>query len=276
MMTARSFVMAGFVGMMALATACSAPDAEDVNVEPTHDVTPASVNTSTTVTYSGQGLNSNPDGQGGYDLNLELCGAANGADVDGPYLLWVFTATGASSASITGPWGTAAMVPSGGGTFKYVSAWYAPSTLLPNVVSATYTGKIKNAQLVVSHGCRPYSNKPAWCSPGFWKNADAGAWSLIGHAKTELFNDQVYSNYYGAPLAADLTIQTVLATNNGTYKTPAIAGSLNAECPLSPFNASGAALTSDIPGYVFSCSSLTQDESDTCPIDHFGHFKNPQ
>jgi hypothetical protein len=275
-MKARFFAVTGFVGVAALVTACSASDAEGVNVEPTAELSPTTVNTSTTVTYTGQGLNSNPDGQGGYDLNLELCGVANGADVDGPYLLWVFTATGASSASITGPWGTAAMTPSGGGTFKYISAWYSPSTLLPNVVSATYTGKVKNAQLVVSHGCRPYNDKPAWCSPGFWKNADPGAWALIGHTKSELFNGVVYSDYYGTTLASDPTLQTVLGTNNGTYKNPAIAGTLNAACPLSPFNATGAALTSAIPGYVFSCDSLLADESDTCPIDHFGHFKNPQ
>src|SRR5215217_4974853 len=72
-----------------------------------------------TVTYTGQGLTA--DGFGGYDLNREICGVANGADVDGPYLLWVLTATGANSATITGPWGTAAMTKTGNGTFKYIS-----------------------------------------------------------------------------------------------------------------------------------------------------------
>jgi hypothetical protein len=52
------------------------------------------------VTYSGQGLIA--DGFGGYDLNQEICGVANGADVNGPYLLWILIATGANSADITG------------------------------------------------------------------------------------------------------------------------------------------------------------------------------
>src|SRR5678815_887349 len=71
------------------------------------------------VTYSGQGLTA--DGFGGFDLNREICGVSNGADIDGPYLLWVLTATGASNADITGPWGTAAMAKFGHGAFKCVS-----------------------------------------------------------------------------------------------------------------------------------------------------------
>jgi hypothetical protein len=59
------------------------------------------------VTYSGQGLIA--DGFGSYDLRTELCGIANGADADGPSLLWVLTATGSNNADITGPWGTAQM-----------------------------------------------------------------------------------------------------------------------------------------------------------------------
>ncbi len=102
------------------------------------------------VTYSGQGLTA--DGAGGYDLTTEICGVENGAEVDGPYLLWVLTANGASNADITGPWGTASMTKAGGGAFKYVSDWYSPSTLIGNV-TATYDGQPKNVQLVISHGC---------------------------------------------------------------------------------------------------------------------------
>src|ERR1051325_10291174 len=111
------------------------------------------------VTYSGQGLTA--DGFGGYDLTTEICGLANGADADGPYLLWVLTATGASNADITGPWGgPVPMIKSGNGTFKYVSGWYEPSTL-PGKVVATYDGRTKNAQLTISHGCRPAGT--GWC-----------------------------------------------------------------------------------------------------------------
>ena len=73
---------------------------------------------------SGQGLIA--DGFGGYDLKTELCGVENGAEVDGPYLLWVLTASAASNANITGPWGTAQMVQSGNGAYKYVSGWSVP------------------------------------------------------------------------------------------------------------------------------------------------------
>ena len=105
------------------------------------------------VSYTGQGLIA--DGFGGYDLRTELCGIANGADADGPYLLWVMTATGAKNADITGPWGTVPMTKTGNGTFKYISGWYDPSTL-PGAVVGTYDGKAKNTQLVISHGCRPF------------------------------------------------------------------------------------------------------------------------
>ena len=53
-------------------------------------------------------------------------------------LLWVLTATAADHANITGPWGTAEMTKKGNGAFHYVSAWYDPSTLFPEVVFATY------------------------------------------------------------------------------------------------------------------------------------------
>jgi len=52
------------------------------------------------VTFGGQGFIA--DGFGGYDLRTELCGIENGADADGPYLLWVLTATKATKADIAG------------------------------------------------------------------------------------------------------------------------------------------------------------------------------
>ena len=142
------------------------------------------------VTYSGQGLTA--DGFGGYDLNRELCGIENGADADGPYLLWVLTASKSNNADITGPWGTATMTKFGNGTFKYISGWYDPSTL-PGNVTATYDGTAKNAQLVISHGCRPFQ-QGAWCSPGFWRQEHhLWAWAATGIAPTEL-----YSAHFGA------------------------------------------------------------------------------
>jgi hypothetical protein len=219
------------------------------------------------VTYSGQGLLA--DGFGGYDLVTELCGIENGADVDGPYLLWVLTASKSDNADITGPWGTAEMTKIGNGTFKYISDWYDPSTL-PGNVSATYDGKAKNAQLVISHGCRPFT-EGAWCSPGFWGNATDAAWELTGYSKTDFFNSTVYDYWYGATFAADPTLDTVLNSNGGTYKGAPVLGTSG--YALNAFNATGAFLTDYIPGFDFNWATMLAGGSDACPIDHHGNFK---
>jgi hypothetical protein len=97
------------------------------------------------VQWTGQGTT---DGE----LNTELCGTENGAEVDGSYLLWVLTAgPNATAADITGPWGTAQMTQTGG-SWKYVSQYYDPASLAGQV-SATYQGPLRNAQLTISHGC---------------------------------------------------------------------------------------------------------------------------
>ena len=226
--------------------------------------------------YKGQGLNSNPDGFGNYDLNLEICGVQNGADADGPYLLWVFSGTGSKTATITGPWGTVPMTQAGNGTLKYVSAWYDPNTLLPSVVSASGDGK-KSGQLVVSHGCRPY-RKGGWCSPGFWKNADDAAWALVGTSRNDTFNSVVVPNFYDTANGDDtLTLWSVL-----TYTGAAGANHYGPESlpyGLNPPNATAAALTNRIAGYQFdNASKQTQDAggSDQCPIDNHGDYKTPQ
>jgi hypothetical protein len=216
---------------------------------------------SNSVTYKGQGLID-------YELKTELCGVENGAEVDGPYLLWVLTATGANNADITGPWGTAPMVKFGNGTFKYVSSWYDPKTL-PGNVSATYDGKPKNVQLVISHGCRPFRNNGAWCSPGFWWNAEDTAWALTGKAKTDLFNSTVVPDFYGTALGANPTLGMVLSDNQ--YKSGQLA---SGPYGLTPFNATGAFLTDQIPCFSFDPSLVGEDDTITCPIDHFGNYKN--
>jgi hypothetical protein len=95
----------------------------------------------------------------------------------------------------------------GNGTFKYISGWHDPSTLSGNV-TATYDGNTKNAQLVISHGCRPFT-EGAWCSPGFWKNAAVepsakgpGAYALVGKSPTDLFDGFVYDTWFGNSLPA--------------------------------------------------------------------------
>lgn len=226
------------------------------------------------VTYSGQGLLA--DGFGGYDLITEICDGningvlENGADAEGPYLLWVLTANKSDNANITGPWGTAEMTKFGNGTFKYVSGWYAPDTL-PGNVTATYDGKAKNAQLTISHGCRPYTHG-AWCSPGFWRNAEDAAWALISVSKNDYFNQTVVPNFYAAASSYDPTLWDVL-----TYSGAGGAnhfGAADDPYGLNAFNATGAFLTDNIPGYNFSLESmLINNESDTCPIDHHGNWK---
>jgi hypothetical protein len=222
------------------------------------------------VTYSGQGLIA--DGFGGFDLIQEICGVANGADVDGPYLLWVLTATGAKNADITFNTavntGTYTMVKSANGTFKYISPWIDPKTLPGNVV-ATYDGKVKNAQLTISHGCRPFTHG-AWCSPGFWTHADDAAWALTGYSKTDLFNITVVPNFYDTTFVADPTLNTTLT--DIAYKSGQLT---SGPFGLTPFNATGAFLTDNIPGFDFDPSFVQDDDSQTCPIDSHGNFKNP-
>jgi hypothetical protein len=218
-----------------------------------------------TVIYSGQGLIA--DGFGGYDLNLEICGVANGADVDGPYLLWVLTATGANNANITGPWGgPVSMTKTGAGTFKYISGWYDPTTLPGNVI-ATYDGRARNAQLTISHGCRPFTHG-AWCSPGFWLGATDAAWTLTGYSHNDLFNSTVVPLFYDTALVDNPTLYTVLSTSGGTYKGPGLP-----PYGLNAFNATGAFLTDNIPGFDFDPAFAGGDDSQTCPIDHFGNLK---
>ncbi len=270
MVKCRSLGMIGFLTALAIAGACSqgasptgpapAITGSGQNAKPSVGVT--------TITYSGQGLIA--DGFGGYDLITELCGVANGADVNGSYLLWVLTATDATSATITGPWGAnAPMTKSGNGTFKYISGWYEPSTLVSFPVTATYNGK-SNAQLTISHGCRPFTHG-AWCSPGFWKNAESGAWTLIGvDQTTAMFNGNVSPNFYANNLSPDQLLTYVL--NHPTD----FGGTLGTAGPygLTAFNAVGAYLTNLIPGYQYDDNARqTGNESDTCPIDHHGNFK---
>jgi hypothetical protein len=124
-------------------------------------------------------------------------------------------------------------------------------------------------QLVISHGCRPFK-EGAWCSPGFWRNAEDAAWALTGFSRTDLFNATVYNFWYGATFVANPTLQTVL-DNPPTYSGPPLAGTSG--FPLNAFNATGAMLTDAIPGFSFDFNLMEAGSSDACPIDHHGNFK---
>jgi hypothetical protein len=71
------------------------------------------------------------------------------------YLHWILTASGADSATLTGPWGTIDLVPAGGGAFHGATIYYPVEELIGAVeVYAIYLGTSPGStQLVVSHGC---------------------------------------------------------------------------------------------------------------------------
>lgn len=240
----------------------------------------------TTVTYTGQGFNF--DGTT-YNLNDQRCGA-NGSSVandgntgqfanwNGPgqpyqtgdaYLVWVLTANGASSATIKLPnIGTVAMFPVGG-TFKYASTYYPYATLVGLPVTASYVGKAKgNVQLVVSHGCAPFDTDGAWCSPGYWRNAQDAAWALVGANKSDLFNATVVPNFHATASSADPTLIQVLTTPGANTF-----GSADVPYGLNAFNATGAYLTSRIPGFEFDPTLVGAENA--CPIDNHGNYKAP-
>lgn len=237
----------------------------------------------TAVTYTGQGFTY--DGTT-YNLNDERCGltgqddANDGgtgqfADWHGPgqpyqtgdaYLVWVLTANGATSATLTLPDKTVQMIKVGG-TFKYASSYYPYQTLVETPVTATYGGKAKgNVQLVVSHGCKPFESTGAWCSPGFWRNASQAAWDLVGVDQYAAFNDTVVPAFYITPALAGPTLIEVLTTPNANTF-----GSAAAPYGLNAFNATGAYLTNQIPLFQFD-PALVGNEA-ACPIDNHGNYK---
>ena len=127
-------------------------------------------------------------------------------------------------------------------------------------MSASYDDKAKNAQLVISHGCAPKQAQGTWCSPGFWRNTlnfSPNGWTTIGVAPPgPLYNDVIDDpdlGYAG-------TGPTLLAVLNSpqTYGGAA-------------FNAVGAYLTNQIPGYQFDPSLVGSSEA--CPLDAHGNLK---
>jgi len=90
--------------------------------------------------------------------------------------------------------------------------------------------------------------------------------------QVDLFNGFVSTSWYGQDLVPDVSLQTVL--NNPPIYSGAPNQGTGVACALNAFNATGAALTNGLPGYAFDCAAMAlNNESDTCPIDHFGNFK---
>jgi len=218
------------------------------------------------VTYSGQGIA--PNGDGSYVVNNEICGVANGAPANGPYLFWVLTANSANNANITIPGeGTNAMTKKGAGAFQYTSGWQDLGGLLGNVY-ATYDGKAKNAQLVISHGCAPKADVGAWCSPGFWLNTlnkSPNAWNTIGVTPPgPYYNDVIgpSTDPSGPAATGSPTLLDVLQNKAAYFSAPQQGAG---------FNAVGAYLTNLIAGYSFDPALVGTEDS--CPLDAFGNFK---
>ncbi len=247
---------------------------------------------STTVEYKGNGFTF--DGTT-YNLNDERCGAeGQSAANDGstgqfatwnsgspyqvgqPYLVWVLTANGASSATLTLPGGQVVSMFQVGGTFKYASPYFTYSTLMgPPAVSATFEGRVRGTPvLTISHGCKPMNyRQSAWCSPGYWRNAQDAAWALVGVDRaTALFNGAVSTAYYGQDLSPDQLLQYVL-DHPQTYSGPGVLGTdpTKTTVALNAFNATGAYLTDRIPGYRFDETKIGDEQA--CPIDNGGNFK---
>lgn len=238
----------------------------------------------TDVVYTGQGFNF--DGST-HTLQDERCGLSGQNDADdggtglfadwhGPgqpyqagdgYLVWVLTANGATSATLTLPDRTVQMIQVGG-TFKYASKYYRYGKLVGLPVTATYEGVVANGnvQLVVSHGCQPIKTPGAWCSPSYWKHASQEAWNVIGVDKYAAFNDTVVPSFYITPSAALPTLWQVLTTPGGSTF-----GGRAAPYNLNAYKATAAYLTSRIPGYKFD-PRLVGNEC-ACPIDSNGNYK---
>jgi hypothetical protein len=252
-----------------------------------------------TVSYTGQGWIDN--GNGGFILKDERCGVGtqtpandgstgqfanwNGAgqpyQTGQGYTVWVLTLNanpaGGVKLHLPDSLGGEVNMIKVGGTWKYASQYVSRDAALALPVHATFSGAARNAQLVVSHGCKPFDQeKPAWCSPGYWRNAADAAWALAGHARSDLFNGTVVPSFYdtaystfkigngpGATFITDPTLQQVLENPGGVNST--VSGPLG----LNQFNATGAYLTDAIPGYMFSGDTSV----DNCPLDNSGAWK---
>ena len=161
-----------------------------------------------TVSYTGQGWNDN--GNGGFILKDERCGVgtqtpandggtgqfANWNGVGQPYetgqgyTVWVLTlnANPAGGVTLHLPSGEVQMTKVGG-TWKYASPYVSREEALAASRPRHVQRRGQEHAIVVSHGCKAFDQeKPAWCSPGYWRNAADAAWTLAGHSATEPFN----------------------------------------------------------------------------------------
>jgi hypothetical protein len=292
-------IIAGLaVAALAFAAACS-----ESQVTAVDDAALAQTASARTIWYTGNGFDF--DGST-YNLKDERCGLTgqNDADDGGTgqfanwngegmpyeagqgYLLWVLTlnATPTDGVRLHLPDDTVNMIQVGG-TWKFASEYYSYASLVGLPVTATFNDaglRIRGTvNLVVSHGCAPFEGDGAWCSPGYWRNARDGAWSLIGNTfdpaltaaqvKALLFGETVEVDPQYTPTGtqpSNISLITIL-NDPPTYSGPAI-GTFRG-WSANAFNLTGAWLTDQIPGYDFDPDRVGQE--DACPIDNHGNFK---
>jgi hypothetical protein len=108
----------------------------------------------------------------------------------------------------------------------------------------------------------------AWCSPGYWKNADDAAWALVGASKTDLFNDTVVPGFYANDASVDNpSLWDVLNGPNANYY-----GGTAGPFGLNAYNATALYLTSLLPdnGSIQYVPDPTMTAG--CPINNAGEF----
>jgi hypothetical protein len=217
------------------------------------------------ISWTGQGVEC--DEFGICVLKDELCGVANGADVDGPYLLWVLTGQNITGATITisgcGTEVGGTMTQGGNnGSWKYISDYCDPTKVQASV-TYNYTGRAPaNPQLVISHGCKPAEESAnIWCSPGYWKN-NSEPWALTGYSPTDDYNST--SCGMTNPVSGNPTLLQVVSSPQ-TYGGAAVncVGQL-----LTNTLCGGGQLNPDCPN---SDSSICPDN---CPFDSHGNVKD--
>jgi hypothetical protein len=219
----RTVISGAALAVAVLLSACS-----DQEALLAPDLQPMLSSTGTNIYYTGQGTFLNEDGD--RVLGEEICGVENGAEVDGPYLLWILTANGAENATLFVLGEGEPMARAGGGNsvFKVITDYHDLDDLIDEVYGTYWGGRVRGSvQLVISHGCLGVAYEG--CSQGYWGQRSDAAWLPI--ARTQKFFDIfVVENERG--LHPDLTLGEAINLTGGRWNSlarHAVAAFLNAE-----------------------------------------------
>lgn len=188
----------------------------------------------TSVTWTGNGTTVGEDTR---TLNTSICDTANGAPVDGNYLLFVLASTKSiSSAFIDFGSGQVSMDKSNGtkaGTSSYKKVYTGPDfdldDLLDNPVVATWTGS-GSPTLTLSHGCietdevdvtglSAISELTSGCGSALCYAADGNDDELAYEGFIDIHNLYGFPGVLGIPLEGfdpSLMTAVVLKKNDGT------------------------------------------------------------